>query len=172
MTLTQVGEDWHTVRARMKRLRYDLVQDLGVRVEWCWSVEPNPKGTGHHVHAWQRGDFISQARLSDLADSKGMGYRVDIRRWHENGGEAYAMKGVGYGMKGAEASAAGAAFLENNGGRLTHSSRGFFAGGVRECERLGVERARAAGEARTWEVVTVQELHDAIGSPAPRLGGG
>jgi hypothetical protein len=162
VTLTLVGNDWPTIRGRMKRLRYDLVQELGA-LEWVWTVEANPAGTGHHVHAWQRGDFIPQARLSDLADYNGMGFRADIRKWHEQGGSAYGLKGVGYGLKGAEAQTAGETYLALNGARLTHQSRGFFVGGVRECEARGVALARQAGEAQAWQIVNVSEIHNAKG---------
>ena len=90
--LTQVGNDFQTVRARLKRLAYDLRQ-TGAEVEWSWHVEPNPKGTGHHVHAWQRGDFIPQSHLSRLADKRGMGPVVRIRKWETRGSS------VGYGVK-------------------------------------------------------------------------
>lgn len=169
MTLTLVGEDWQIVRARMKRLRYDLVEEVGA-CDWVWSVEQNPAGTGHHVHAWQRGVFVPQARLSELADSKGMGFRVDVRRWRaeSKGAESYGLKGIGYGLKGSEGLEAAATFLEVNGGRLTHQSAGFFEGGVRAAEARGVARARAAGEQREWQLVNVADLAAAT-SPAPRL---
>jgi hypothetical protein len=167
LTFTLVGEDWQTVRGRMKRLRYEIVQELG-RCDWVWSVEPNPARTGHHVHGWQRGDFLLQARLSEMATRRGMGMRVDIQRWHERGGEGYALKGVGYGMKGSEADVAAETFLRVNGGRLTHASRGFFRDGVRAAEARGVARARANGEAQTWELVTVSDLHRSLAARAPR----
>jgi hypothetical protein len=153
MTLTRVGDDWQRVRSRMKRLRYAVVRELGA-CEWVWAVERNPRGTGYHVHAWQRGDFLDQAQLSHMADGKGMGFRVDIRRW-ESGGESYALKEA-YALKGAD----GEAFLAMNGGRLTHQSRGFFVGGVREVERAAVA-ARLGEDAGVWEVVSLSQLHDA-----------
>lgn len=84
------------------------------------------------------------------------------------GGEGYALKGIGYGLKGTEATAAAAAFLAANGGRLTHSSRGFFPGGVRAAEARGVARARGSGEVREWQLVRVTDLAAAT-SPAARV---
>ncbi len=163
LTLTLVGEDWATVRARMFRLRHHVVQEVG-SVEWCWSVEPNPRGTGHHVHAFQRGVFVPQARLSELARREGMGFRCDIRRWQANAGaEAYGLKGVGYGLKGVAGVEAGEVYLAENGGRLTHQSRGFFAGGVRAAEARGVAAARGAGDLREWQLVKVSDLAAATG---------
>jgi hypothetical protein len=118
VTLTQVGEEWQTIRPRMKCFCYDVVQEVGA-CEWVWVVEQNSAGTGHHVHAWQRGDFIPQAKLAELASSNGMGVVFDICRWKE-GGEAYGFKGVGYGLKGTAAADAGAAFLVANGVWLTY----------------------------------------------------
>jgi hypothetical protein len=164
MTFIQVGDEWQMIRSRMFRLHYDVVQQLGA-CDWVWVVEPNPAGTGHHVHVWQRGDFIPQAKLAELADSKGMGAVSDIRRWKE-GGEAYGFKGVGYGLKGTAAADAGAAFLAANGARLTHQSRAFFFGGARAAEAAGVAWLRGT-DSTSWELVSVKELHDSRGV-APR----
>lgn len=169
LTLTLVGDDWQTVRLRMKRLGHNVRDQVGA-FDWVWTVEPNPKGTGHHVHAWATGRFVPFAELRDLAVREGMGRMVRIERWDSHqGAEVYGFKGVGYGLKGAEATAAAASYLANNGQRLSHQSRGFFAGGVRAAERRGVERSRAAGEVRDWMVVSVAELAGAT-APAPRVG--
>jgi hypothetical protein len=158
-TFTQVGDDWQRVRGRMKKLTHD-VRSLGLRVQWCWSVEPNPKGTGHHVHAWQWGDFVPQKVLAERADGVGMGRVTDIRRWRvrRGGGGGYGLKlaGVRYGLKEAAAESQRDEFLAANGGRPVHASRGFWRAdgerlsGVREaCEiagRLGREDEREG----TW----------------------
>jgi hypothetical protein len=113
----------------MKDLRYDLMGE-GLDVDWCWHVEPNPAGTGHHVHAWQRGSFVPQARLSELADGCGMGRVVDVRRWRPRRGPsvAYGLKlaGIGYGLKLAESARELETYLSANGGRLVHNSRGYW----------------------------------------------
>ena len=160
ITLTLVGDSWSEVRPRLYRLRHELVQELG-EVEWVWTVERNPRGTGHHVHAWQRGDFLPQARLSEMARRRGMGERVDIRRW-KGGGESYALKEA-YAVKDALAAEG---FLAMNGGRLTHQSRRFFGGPVREVEKSAV--AAKLGENRsTWVVASLAEIHRTHGK-APR----
>jgi hypothetical protein len=169
MTLTLVGEDWPTVRGRMKRLRHRVVEDVGA-FEWCWSVEPNPRGTGHHVHAWATGRFVVFKRLRVLAVREGMGRMVRIERWEANAGaEAYGLKGVGYGLKGAAGVEAGEVYLAENGGRLTHQSRGFFAGGVRAAEARGVAAARIGGDVCEWQIVKVSELAAATAA-VPRFG--
>lgn len=154
ITLTQVGSDWSTIRNRVKALRYAVNKKLGA-LEWTWNVEKNPAGTGHHVQAWQRGDFLAQHELSRLAVSYGMGEVVDIR-WWRSGGESYALKEA-YAVKEARQASG---FLERNGGRLTHQSRGFFGGPVREVEKDAVA-AKLGPTGETWKVVTLSELHRA-----------
>lgn len=125
--LTQVGEDWPTVQARMNRLRYNLVEALGKDLEMTYSVEPNPLGTGHHVHAWERGAYIPQALLSAAANRVGMGGFARISKIRSDvGASKYGLKGVGYGLKGAMQSDAARQYIAENGKRLTHQTRGFF----------------------------------------------
>lgn len=140
VTLTRVGNDWPTVRGRMKRLRHALAAEVG-SWEWVWSVEANPKGTGHHVHCHQRGRFVKQGTLSRLAAVEGMGRVADIRRWHDAKGAAtsYGMKAVTYTFKDATGSVDAAGFLATNGRRLTHQSRGWWtAGGARDQEAAAI----------------------------------
>jgi hypothetical protein len=160
LTLTLAGDEWQTIRGRMKRLRHDLEQQLG-HVEWVWNVERNPKGTGHHVQAWQRGDFLLQADLSRMAQRRGFGKRAHITRW-ESGGESYALKEA-YAVK-----EAGTAehFLAMNGKRLTHQTRGYFGQPVREAEKAAV-LAHLGESANTWRVTSVAQLHAMFGK-APR----
>lgn len=151
-TLTQVGNDWQTVRARMKRIRYDLQAELP-SWSWCWHVEPNPKRTGHHVHFWQRGSYVPQRLLSEVADKRGCGGVVDVRRWRPptRGGTNYGVKmaGVSYGMKMAEATATQLAYLQANGGRLVHASRRFWR------DNIGAPCGQRAGMA-AWAAETGQ----------------
>lgn len=158
ITLTQVGEDWQTIRGRVKAWKWAAAQEFG-GVELVYVVERNPRGTGHHVHAWQRGPYMPQARLSELAQTYGMGARVDIRRW-ESGGEAYALKEA-YAVKDAIRAES---YLAMNGGRLTHQSRGFFGGPVREVERAAVA-AKLGEDSHRWHIVSVAELHKATRGP-------
>lgn len=148
--LTLVGDDWQTVRPRMYRLRYRIARAAGL-CEWVWHVEPNPKGTGHHVHAWQHGAFVPQDVLSRLADEVGMGRFVRINRVRSRvGASAYGLKGLTYGLKGVEADDEGTAYLRVNGYRLTHQSRGYFRGlRVRDAERV----ASGIDEEAQWVLI-------------------
>lgn len=128
-TLTQVGDDWQTIRRRMKDLRYDLAATTSTW-SWCWHVEPNPAGTGHHVHFWQRGSYIAQKRLARLADGAGLGRVADVRKWRADPRAAvtYGVKlaGVSYGLKSIDAEAGMDDYLTANGKRLVHASRGWW----------------------------------------------
>lgn len=113
----------------MRRLRYDLATS-GVMVSWCWHVEPNPAGTGHHVHYWARGDYIPQALLSTKADGVGMGEVATVQQWTAPdlvaAGYGLKMAGVGYGLKGTQQEAQFGCYVRCNGGRLVHTSKGWW----------------------------------------------
>ena len=97
------------------------------RSEFAFHVEPNPRGTGNHLHGWQHGPAkIPQAALQEACERCGFGI-PDIRRWHNRGGGAgYGLKGIGYGMKHDDLER----FLSLNGRRLVHHTRGFFREGA------------------------------------------
>lgn len=141
VTLTLVGDSWGQVRDRMKNLRHRLLKEIP-SFEWVWHVEQNPKTTGHHVHAWQRGSFVPQKLLSSTARGLGMGSVVHVSKLRSVGAASrYGLKGLTYGLKGVLAENEGASYLDVNGKRLTHQSRSFFASPtgeklpVREAER-------------------------------------
>ncbi len=136
---------------------------------WCWHVEPNPKGTGHHVHLWQYGDFLPQRMLSAAAASVGMGKVAYISRVKAKEGEAmgYGMKlaGMAYGLKMAEAAATLDTYLEANGGRMVHATRGFWRAedgtayaGQREAMSAWASRNRSASDDQ-GEWVLIREEH-------------
>lgn len=143
LLLTQVGDDWQLVRGRMKRLKYEVEDRIGKSFEWVFHVEPNPAGTGHHVHAWERGAWIPQRILSAAAETVGMGGFARINKIKSvSDAASYGLKGLGYGLKGVHATESRAAYLVANGRRLTHQSRGFFIDS--EGERCGVRDAEKA----------------------------
>lgn len=160
-TLTLVGNDWQLVRARMKKLTYRLRSALGEPFEWCWHIEPNPKGTGQHCHYWQRGQYIPQRLLSSACEEVGMGRVCDVQRWRPSQKAiTYGVKlaGIAYGLKMAEAEESMREYLRANGDRLVHASRGFWRD--QDGERVGQREAMAAwrsgnGEAAEgeWQLV-------------------
>jgi hypothetical protein len=117
--------------------------------EWLYHVEPNPKETGYHVHAWQHGSKIPKEALQEAAHRAGAGWtRIEAIRQAANVG-AYGLKGLSYGLKGLTDGAA--RYLELNGGRLTHQSRGYFRGlPVRDAESA----AMGSGEGQ-WVLTTL-----------------
>jgi hypothetical protein len=154
--LTQVGEDWQSIRDRMKVLRHRLSKSCGA-FEWVWHVEPNPKETGHHVHAWQRGSYVPQALLSSAAASVGMGDFARINRIRSTRRAAgYGLKGLDYGLKGAEADDQGVGYLVDNGWRLTHQSRSYFVSvtgekmGVKATEKLAAADSGRIRDEGPW----------------------
>ncbi len=168
--LTDVGNEWQTVRPRVKRIAYRLRRDLGRSVNWCWHVEPNPKGTGQHAHIWQHGDFIPQRALSAAAAREGMGKVAYISRVKAKPGQTldYGMKlaGVAYGLKLAEAEDTMKVYLEANGNRLVHASRGFWRAedgkpfsGQREAMSAWASRNRSASDDQgEWVLVREEQL--------------
>lgn len=171
LTLTLVGDDHQQRRNRMKRLRHRLMAEVGA-CEWAWHVEPNPAGTGHHVHAYQRGSFIKQADLSRLADQQGMGPVADIRRLELDGGPAgYGVKmaGIKYGLKMADQDESMRTYLAVNGGRLVHTSRGFWQVdgaqvGQREAMKAWAQRGATGPREGVWQLVKEAHLPRALAS--------
>ena len=123
---SQVGDDWQTARNRMKQIAFHI-RNSGYDWHCAWHLEPNPKGTGHHIHAWQYGSYIPQATLQDLAHREGMGIPYIEAMKQNQGPVNYGLKqlAVKYGLKGVDESAPGE-YLRKNGGRLVHSTRGFW----------------------------------------------
>lgn len=141
---------WQDARHAVNLTRRNLKR-LGIDPgEWLYHVEPNPKRTGFHVHAWQHGPRLPKEALQEASHRAGAGWtRVEAIRQVQNVG-AYGLKGLGYGLKGLTDGATG--YLEVNGGRLTHQSRGYFRGlGVRDAEKA------AMGESEgQWVITTLR----------------
>lgn len=140
LTLTQVPEDFQAVREEVKDLARRMRKE-GFATEWAWTLEVGKQTGMRHLHAVQHGSYVPQRDLQRL-----WGRRVDIRtaKPQKAAVAGYIAKGAGpvvkYMNKGAQEDYA--AWLELNGGRPFHSSRGFFLG-------LGVRGAvKAAREAQ------------------------
>lgn len=123
ITFTLAGEKWQQRRNRMKRLRHSITRE-GYATEWAWHVEPNPRGTGHHVHVLQRGDYIPAAHLRSMARTEGFGSRARIEKLRDKHGAAIyntKMLASAYGVKMLRDQQD--VFLDANGGRPVHTSR-------------------------------------------------
>jgi hypothetical protein len=170
--LSLVGDDWSVIRPRVFRFRYEIVQSGYRNFHWVWSIEPNPKGTGHHLHGYQRGEFVPQRVVCRVADSVGMGANSDIRKWRPrgDGSVTYNSKlalGSTYGMKLVERSESLNRYLDCNGGRLVHASRGFWldASGKPTTQKGAIEswrNARGEGDNGRWELFHRSHLARAV----------
>jgi hypothetical protein len=159
LTMTLVAgpgdhDPMRTARIRVKRAREALKRRGHAPGEWCWTVEPNPRGTGFHAHCVQRGRYIPQAELERALVSAGAGKcpRIEWVR-DRSRGLKYNLKGfgaAGYGMKGFRPDVDGALALAVNGGRLEHHTRDFYWHdgrriGVRDAERRALREFFPAG---------------------------
>lgn len=167
--LTLVGTDWQEVRKRVFRFRYFVRQTAGKGWHDCWHVEPNPSGSGeHHVHglAWG-GSFVRVEAFRSAAVRSGCGSWVGLRRIRSESAASFygvklaALAASAYSVKGAGGDLE--TFLDANGGRVVHASRGFWrdgAGsslpGIRAAVaaargRVGVARCPVSGERHAWD---------------------
>lgn len=143
VTLTLVGDDWQCVRARVARVRYRVVRATGVALDWAWVVERNPAGTGHHVHAAKRGRWLDHAILLRACEREGIGFPWLSPAEESDAPERYLTK---YLTKGVSE---WSSYLALNGGRLVHTSRGFW---LSEQGEPATWRVARRGDG-TWERV-------------------
>lgn len=118
----------------------------GAVVESAYTVEAGAKTGMVHLNFFWHGGFVPQSFLVEVAAAIGWGRRVSVNKWEpaKAGAGGYGMKEAraasGYGMKEARATSSTttlsdhlqpsqAAFLERNGGRLMHTTRGFWRAG-------------------------------------------
>jgi hypothetical protein len=132
--LSNVPTDWDQARRRIKQVRERLT-DLGYRQnEWAFSLEPNPSGEDKaHAHGVQHGTFIPQPVLQEVCHANGLGIPYIAAIKSAPAGTAYGVKAAGaafYGVKSAkdarEHQDAYERFLDLNGGRISHHTRGFY----------------------------------------------
>lgn len=156
-----VGDDWPTIRRRVNRYRQRL-RKLGVAVQDAYHVEPNPLGTGNHVHMWVWGDPLLEPSVRDAALAAGMGFEVDVRPAYLLDRAAGPMQE--YGMKAVLERPEGTSsmpeqaqqYLTLNGGRLLHSTRQFWRDAATGERLSGVRAAAVAARNRTHRDVTEQ----------------
>lgn len=115
--------DWARTRDQVRDFRRRVQAD-GYQFEWSWAVEPNPRGTGYHLHALCTGDYLPQRLLAD----RWGGRRVDIRLLRDHRG-SYAHKRAsapGYAFKHSASSRRLTSHLALNGARVQHRSRAYL----------------------------------------------
>lgn len=136
MTLTQVADvddpdPWKTARIRVKRFFELMRKTYGYVMEYSFTIEMNPKGTGYHAHFVLKSGFVNMKNLRTASKRSGCGTWVKYGRLLGHGRQSiagYGLKGfkiAGYGMKTFDSDTAAEA-RRINGGRLEHHSRGFL----------------------------------------------
>jgi len=117
--LSLVKPEWQHCRAQLR----DWVRRVrkAYQWEWAWSIEPNPKGTGFHLHALQWGEFVPKKRLEQLWG----GRFINIKLVRKTGKENYITKCYQIAKYSTKVNLE---HLELNGGRCVHMSRGYLHG--------------------------------------------
>jgi hypothetical protein len=152
VTLTGLPDDWQRARAQVRDWLYRIRHE-GYDFEMGWCIEQNPRLTGLHAHGCQHGDYVPQKLLQD----RWGGRIVDVRALSRPGAGVYAMKEAlrvaGYVAKGAtHDQAALEDHLERNGGRVLHTTRGYYHGLTKREALVEVGREFSQGEVRTWHL--------------------
>ncbi len=91
---TNLFGDYRTDRDRIAALQKGLRDQVGV-VQWLWVIEPNPKGTGYHLHAWGWGGAFSKDQLAEQAALVGYGYTDLVPKTYD-GDFGYIAKNATY----------------------------------------------------------------------------
>lgn len=147
VTVTHLPTDWPSIRI----LLHSLVQHLrrrGVEFRWSFSVEPNPSGAGAHAHGWMRGGPLTEAHLVRATEQTQIGLLHKVDTYTSARPLSYGLKQVQGSLRlpVADGLRQQAEFLSLNGGRLVHSSRGFWLDphgrpiGIREARRWASPR--------------------------------
>lgn len=121
VTLTGASPVSEVNGKRLKRLRYYL-QRVSLPTPMIWAVEPNPSGTGYHLHAWTTADMLDGPLLQERAHLVGFGM-ADVRAVTHHGGLGYPMKNATWNETSL------ASHLELNDGRLL-TGRGWYRDGA------------------------------------------
>jgi hypothetical protein len=142
ITLSAAGSAWGNIQPKLKRLRERMKR----RGAWedVVHVEPNPLGTGTHVHLWQHGDPVEPWVLEEHAREAGFGTTwMGPRTSPPDRSLCYGMKSVmDEAGAGGRLSEKAETFLRLNNGRLHHATHKFWRdrsgnalNGVREAMR-------------------------------------
>jgi hypothetical protein len=119
--ITKVGHQWATVQRHVNRI-VEYVRRPGNSLVMAWFVEHDPHGEDHHVHGYGRADDIGYETWQATAKAVGTGsIHIQKRRSDTREPVLYGLKTV---LRGTDDDVR--EFLDLNGGRLVHASRGFW----------------------------------------------
>lgn len=150
LTLTGVSSDWSVAKRQMERF-HGRLRTQGVSGQHAFHVEPYDSGADCHVHGWWYGGSLTKRVLGDAAASAHLGSHVHVEpAWIPK--ESYARPALEYGLKmilherpecPTELWPRAHQYLDLNGQRLVHATRGFWRdahglrlSGIREAKRL------------------------------------
>jgi hypothetical protein len=129
-TITGVSARWEETKEFMNRLRVYLLRHNGTP-NWAYSVEPNPNGTGAHIHGYNHG-WLDDTLVTTFSTRNGGGHanikQLDYSRRFPQQYFQYPMKHLRLSKYPSrdDAEHALSVYRELNGGRLIHASTDFF----------------------------------------------
>jgi hypothetical protein len=124
--LSLVGDEWRGIQRNVNRMMEKL-RGWGLAWEMAWHVEPNPRRTGFHVHAWQKGSYVEQPLLQQVCASVGIGIPYIERVRQQRGPMLYGLKSITNNrLHRKEAERHLHTYREANGNRLVHKTHRFF----------------------------------------------
>jgi hypothetical protein len=133
VTITQLGTDWPTIHTSMRKFTNRL-RRIGTSGHWAYHVEPFQSGANTHAHLWWRGTDLWPEEIAHGTRAAGIGWHHDIRPTHV-ALEQYRVPTLEYGLKmilrdrpdnPTTLWPTAEQYLALNGGRLVHTSRGFW----------------------------------------------
>lgn len=160
LTLSLNSEEWQTIKTRFQAFGRRL-RTQGLRAEYCYHVEPYRNG-GTHAHLFLHGDWVRDLDVRLACESAGFGYNGWSTHWQIRA-DHYQRPSIDYGLKmilrlrpdnPTELWAQAETYLDLNGGRLVHNTRGFWrdAHGQACTLREAIRATRAASSGR-WVFV-------------------
>jgi hypothetical protein len=161
MTLTLAPDEWQVRRQKMRNFRR-LLNARGIEWECAWATERGSKTGMTHVHALQHGDYVPGELLNEV-----WGARCNVKAIQTGAGVARyvtkeALKVAGYTVKGSSAATMGEQamhdFLDLNGGRPMHWSKGFLHGLTKREALTSLKAELSDGEVRTWHLELATRL--------------
>jgi hypothetical protein len=158
VTLTDTGRDWPEVRHGMRMFKQQLRRD-GVDGHFAYNLEASHGGRNSHAHLWWRGDAVDRPTLKHAARAGRFGTYLEVGTAFP-AAESYKRPIIDYGLKevlhhravsGVDLPPAAHDYLERNGGRLVHNTRGFWLDSEgRPCTLADATRAAHGTDASAW----------------------
>nr|CRY97195.1 hypothetical protein [uncultured prokaryote] len=159
MTLTMAPTEWQARRQKMRHVTL-WARKQGYAWNTAWTTEMGSKTGMIHIHAIQWGDYIPRNVLQER-----WGHIVDVRAIKKPGTKSSgyltkeSQKVANYLTK--EASEGYQSWLELNGGRPIHTTRGYF-GGHSTREAVQLARRHFSGTVgEEWRTASLAEAERA-----------